>query len=57
MIKLAPSLVEWLFETDRKELAVLLGFGHIELFTEDMQKEYFEWCIAHPEKIRGVKTE
>ena len=43
MVKLTRSLSQWLFENHPKILP-LIAFGHIELFTEDMQKEYLEWC-------------
>jgi hypothetical protein len=29
---------------NHREKLPLIGFGHIELFTEEMQKEYLEWC-------------
>lgn len=43
MIKLTQSLEHWLLENHRDKYA-LISFGHIEEFTEDMQKAYLEWC-------------
>jgi hypothetical protein len=43
MIKLTQSLEQWLWENHKDKLALIL-FGHVELFTEEMQKEYIAWC-------------
>ena len=43
MVKLTQSLEHWLFENHRDIIAPIM-FGHTELFTEEMQKEYLEWC-------------
>lgn len=43
MIKLTQSLQHWLWENYRDILGLIM-LGHVELFTEDMQKEYLEWC-------------
>lgn len=43
MVMLTQSLKIWLFENHR-DILPLIMFGHIELFTEEMQKEYLEWC-------------
>lgn len=43
MIKLTQSLEHWLFE-NHKDILPLILFGHTELFTDEMQKEYLEWC-------------
>lgn len=43
MVKLTQSLQHWLW-LNHKELILLIMFGHTELFTEEMQKEYLEWC-------------
>jgi len=43
MIKLTCSLNHWLFENHKDKLGLIL-FGHVELFTSDMQKEYLKWC-------------
>lgn len=43
MVKLTQSLQRWLWENHR-DIIGLIMFGHIELFTEDMAKEYTEWC-------------
>lgn len=42
MVKLTASLEHWLFVNEPK-LLVLIGFGHLECFTEEMQKKYLEW--------------
>lgn len=44
MVKLTQSLQQWLWDNGHKELIPLLMFGHIELFTEEMQAEYLAWC-------------
>ena len=43
MITLTQSLQHWLWK-NHKDIIGLIMFGHLELFTEDMQKEYLEWC-------------
>ena len=43
MITLTQSLQHWLLK-NHKDIIGLIMFGHLELFTEDMQKEYLEWC-------------
>lgn len=43
MVKLTKSLKHWLCE-NHPELISQIMFGHIELFTDEMQKEYLEWC-------------
>lgn len=43
MVMLTQSLKIWLFENHR-DILPLIMFGHVELFTEEMQKEYLEWC-------------
>ena len=43
MIKLTKSLQVWMLNNHRDKLH-LLYFGHTEVFTEEMQKEYIEWC-------------
>lgn len=43
MVMLTQSLKIWLFE-NHKDILPLIMFGHVELFTEEMQKEYLEWC-------------
>lgn len=42
MVKLTQSLQQWLFD-NHKDLLPLIMFGHIELFTKDMQREYLHW--------------
>lgn len=43
MVKLTQSLERWLAD-NHKDILPLIMFGHIELFTEEMQKQYVEWC-------------
>lgn len=43
MIKLTKSLKYWLAKYHREKLPLIM-FGHLELFTEEMEKEYLEWC-------------
>lgn len=43
MVKLTQSLANWLMTKD-PNLVVLISFGHVELFTPEMQQEYIEWC-------------
>lgn len=44
MVKLTQSLSRFLWEKGYKEEMCLMMFGHLELFTEEMEKEYIEWC-------------
>lgn len=43
MIKLTQSLSHWLWENHR-DLVGLIMLGHTELLTEEMWREYVEWC-------------
>ena len=43
MVRLTLSLRHWLLENYPKELPLIM-FGHTELFTEEMQEKYLEWC-------------
>jgi hypothetical protein len=43
MVQLTQSLEQWLW-INHKDLIPLIMLGHTELFTEDMQKAYLEWC-------------
>ena len=43
MIVLTTSLKQWLWENHR-DIITPIVFGHTELFTEEMAKEYIEWC-------------
>lgn len=43
MVKLTQSLQRWLWE-NHKDILTLIMFGHVELFTEEMQEEYIAWC-------------
>ena len=44
-VKLACSLRHWLFANYPDVLPLLL-FGHVELFTEEMEQEYLDWCLT-----------
>ena len=43
MVKLTKSLEHWLL-VNHKELLPAIMLGHVELFTEEMQIAYLEWC-------------
>lgn len=43
MVKMTQSLEHWLFKYHKDKMALIM-FGHIELFTEEMQEEYIAWC-------------
>lgn len=43
MVKLTQSLYEFLWRFHWDILSPLL-FGHTELFTDEMNKEYLAWC-------------
>ena len=45
MVRLTCSMKHWLWENHR-DIIGLIMFGHLELFTEDMKKEYLEWCAT-----------
>lgn len=49
MVMLTQSLKIWLFENYRDVLPLIM-FGHVELFTEEMQREYLEWCKTNDGK-------
>ena len=53
MVILTQSLEHWLF-VNHKEKLPLIMFGHTELFTEEMQKEYIEWCKTDEGKQFGM---
>ena len=42
MVRLTQSLQQWLW-INHRELIPLITFGHVELFTDEMAKEYLEW--------------
>lgn len=42
MVRLTQSLQVWLVN-NHKEILPLIGFGHVELFTDDMRQEYLQW--------------
>lgn len=43
MVRLTQSLFMWLWE-NHKDIIHLIKFGHTELLTDEMCKEYIEWC-------------
>ncbi len=43
MGQLTQSLSHWLWENHKDKVALIM-FGHTELFTEDMQRDYIQWC-------------
>lgn len=42
MVKLTQSLRQWLFRNHPGTLPLIM-FGHVELFTDEMYREYVEW--------------
>ena len=42
MIGIPKSMSMWLL-LNYKELYIPISFGHFELFTEEMKKEFLEW--------------
>lgn len=49
MVKMTASFEHWLWEKDR-ELFALISFGHLELLTDELSKEYLEWCQTEEAK-------
>lgn len=45
MYRLTQSLSHWLWENHR-DIIGLIMLGHLELFTDEMEKEYLEWCLT-----------
>ena len=45
MVYLTRSLSHWLYENHPDKLSLIM-FGHMELFTEEMEKDYVEWCMT-----------
>lgn len=43
MIVMTQSFEHWLFEFYREKFALIM-FGYLEEFTDEMRKEYIEWC-------------
>ena len=43
MVKLTQSLAYWLTK-NHPDKVVLISFGHLDLFTDEMKKDYVEWC-------------
>lgn len=49
MVIMTQSLERWLFENHKEKFALIM-FGHVELFTEEMQEEYLNWCLTNEGK-------
>lgn len=45
MYRLTQSLSHWLWENHR-DIIGLIMLGHLELFIDEMEKEYLEWCLT-----------
>lgn len=43
MVRLTQSFQHWLWVNHRDKIGLIL-LGHTELITEEMVKEYIEWC-------------
>ena len=43
MVELTLSLQKFLWEKHR-DILPLIMFGHVELFTKEIQEEYLAWC-------------
>ena len=43
MVRMTQSFEHWLFEF-HKDIFTMVILGHLELLTDEMRKEYFEWC-------------
>lgn len=43
MVKMTQSLYHWLWE-NHKDIIGLIMFGHTELLTDEMWRDYIEWC-------------
>ena len=44
MVKLTKSLRVWFVNNGYTNELALIGFGHTELFTDEMKAKYLEWC-------------
>ena len=45
-VKITKSLNRWLIDNGYAKELVLITFGHVELFTEDMNRRYLEWLLT-----------
>lgn len=43
MISITQSLREFLIRKGKLQELTLLSFGHVEVYTPELQKEYLEW--------------
>lgn len=50
MVKLTDSLKGFLWQSEHRKIIPLLMFGHVELFTEEIQQQYLEWLIENQDK-------
>ena len=55
-IRLTQSLQHWLW-VNHRDIMGLIMLGHVELFTEEMEKEYLEWVQTDEGKeyLKGGK--
>lgn len=49
MVRLTRSLQAWMLQF-YPELISPIMFGHVELFTPEMKKEYLAWCQTNDGK-------
>lgn len=49
MVKLTQSLAKWLLKYHRVKY-VLITFGHLEEFTDEMKEEYAKWLTTEEGK-------
>lgn len=49
MVKMTASMEHWLI-TNEPEIFPLIGFGHLELFTDEMKERYLQWCATEEGK-------
>ncbi len=43
MVELTQSLTQWLWDNHKDKLSPIM-FGHVELLTDEIWREYIEWC-------------
>lgn len=48
-VRMTASMEHWLF-VNHPEILPLIGFGHLELFTDEMKGEYLKWCATEEGK-------
>lgn len=57
MVKLTDSLKEFLLQSKHGEIIPLLMFGHVELFTDEIKKEYAEWLSKKTGRSKRMNLE